>query len=585
MSTSVIEPGARFAGRYRLEERIKDSGGSSLWKAIDEILARAVAVRTFEPGFPRVHEVVTAARAASRLTDPRLTQVFDADDSGERAYVVSEWVVGETLEQMLAKAPLEPGRATTLLYEAAEALSAAHAAGLAHLCLSPRDLVWTTGGTVKVLGVATDAVLADHYSDSPASVDTRGLGSMLYAALTAHWPGEPSRSSLPAAPTAGASASGSGSQSGAHENATTVTTPDGDPKANVTTPDEPASASLLAPRLVQAGVPSAVDDIVCRSLGLPAPASGPDAEALRTPSDFAGALRRVPRTPLPLFAGLGTAPTPRPPAPTRATAAYHQPPAQAQPTQVHSAQPAPAPARSAAPPRPRRSSSGPSTTPPPVQPTTPVGRPSHHGAPRKPMNRGLLGIAAAALTVVVGLSAWALSSGNDHGDKSGKQGNVGHTGQTNSPSEPAATALKPSGVSSIEDSKGDTDSQIGKNLDTLMKGGHGRPWQSAGYHGDNFGNLKNGLGVVFDMGRKVKVDSVRVNTAGVGNAPIELRVGDAKDLGALHVVGKGTSQGATFPIKAEKAASGQYVCIWFTTPVPDRFKAKLSEVTILGSAG
>ncbi|RFU43631.1 hypothetical protein DZF91_00180, partial [Actinomadura logoneensis] len=322
MSTSVIEPGARLAGRYRLEERIKDSGGSSLWKAIDEILARAVAVRTFEPGFPRVREVVTAARAASRLTDPRLTQVFDADDSGERAYVVSEWVVGETLEQMLAKAPLEPGRATTLLFEAAEALTAAHAAGLAHLCLSPRDLVWTTGGTVKVLGVATDAVLADHYSDSPAAVDTRGLGSMLYAALTAHWPGEPSRSSLPAAPTANASGSGASRASGPREDLT-VTTPDRGAAANVTAPDEPPV--LLAPRLVQAGVPSAVDDIVCRSLGLPAPASGPNPEPITTPADFAAALRRVPRTPLPLFAGLGSAPAPAPAAPANTTTAYRQP--------------------------------------------------------------------------------------------------------------------------------------------------------------------------------------------------------------------------------------------------------------------
>ncbi|MFC4908784.1 protein kinase family protein [Actinomadura gamaensis] len=579
MSTSVIEPGARLAGRYRLEERIKDSGGSSLWKAIDEILARAVAVRTFEPGFPRVHEVVTAARAASRLTDPRLTQVFDADDAGERAYVVSEWVVGETLEQMLAKAPLEPGRATTLLYEAAEALSAAHAAGLAHLCLSPRDLVWTTGGTVKVLGVATDAVLADHYSDSPAAVDTRGLGSMLYAALTAHWPGEPSRSSLPAAPTAASKGAGRPGGSAARGPDLNVTTPDAGSKANVTTPDEPAP--LLAPRLVQAGVPSAVDDIVCRSLGLPAPASGPDAQPITTPADFAAALRRVPRTPLPLFAGLGSAPTPRPAAPTHATAAYRQPPpAQAQPAQ------APPPARTAVPPRPRRSPS-PSTSPPPVQPTTPVGRPAHHGAPRKPVNRGLLGIAAAALTVVVGLGAWALSSGGgDDSGKTGKQGGVAHGGQTSSPSQAAPTTLKPVNAFPIED--GDSrDSQFEKNLDLLTSGGgsHSRFWQSATYHGENFGNLLKGIGVVFDLGRKVKVDSVRVNTAGVSGAPMQLRVGDGREIGALHVVGKATSESGAFSIKAEKSATGQYVCVWFTTPVSDGFKAKLSEVTILGTAG
>ncbi|MGK5559129.1 AMP-binding protein, partial [Actinomadura kijaniata] len=188
MSTSVIEPGTRLADRYRLEERIHDAGGSTLWKAVDEILARAVAVRTFDPEFPRIADVITAARTASRLTDPRLTQVFDADDSGENAYVVSEWVAGETLEHMLAKAPLEPGRAATLLYEAAEAIAAAHGAGLTHLCLSPRDLVWTTGGTVKLLGVATDAALRDCASDDPAADDAHGLGAMLYAALTAHRP-------------------------------------------------------------------------------------------------------------------------------------------------------------------------------------------------------------------------------------------------------------------------------------------------------------------------------------------------------------------------------------------------------------
>ncbi|WP_217999868.1 protein kinase family protein, partial [Actinomadura formosensis] len=271
MSTSVIEPGTRLAGRYRLEERISDSGGSSLWRAIDEILARAVAVRTFDPKFPRIAEAVTSARSASRLTDPRLTQVFDADDSGESAYVVSEWVVGENLEAMLGKAPLEPGRAATLLYEAAEALAAAHSAGLSHLCLTPRNLVWTTGGTVKILGVATDAVLGDRHSDDPAAEDARGLGRMLYAALTAHWPGAEDASDLPAAPAA-----------------------DGTPRA---------------PRQVQAGISHAVDAIVCRCLGLG------QGEPLASPADLAKALRGVPRTPLPLFAGLGNAAPPSPPRP------------------------------------------------------------------------------------------------------------------------------------------------------------------------------------------------------------------------------------------------------------------------------
>jgi hypothetical protein len=265
----MIEPGNRLAGRYRLEEVVSQSGGSTLWKAIDEILARAVAVRTFEPDFPRVGEVVTAARAASRLTDPRLTQVFDADDSGESAYVVSEWAVGESLEEMLRKAPLEPGRAATLLHEAAEAIAAAHAAGLAHLCLCPRDLLWTTGGTVKLLGVAVDAELIDKHADDPAREDALALGRMLYAAVTARWPGVPERCRLPEAPK--------------------------------------DDGVWRAPRLVQAGVPQGLDSIICRVLGLPGANGG---QPLNSPAELARALRAVPRTPLPLFTGPALGPPP-----------------------------------------------------------------------------------------------------------------------------------------------------------------------------------------------------------------------------------------------------------------------------------
>jgi serine/threonine protein kinase len=274
LSTSVIEPGTRLAGRYRLDDRVSEAGGSTFWKATDEILARSVAVLTFAPGFPRVHDVVTAARAASRLTDPRLTQVFDADDSGERAYVVSEWVTGETLEDLLGEGPMEPGRAAAFLLEAAEALTSAHSAGLAHLCLTPHNLVWTSGGTVKVTGLGVEAVLSGTTSDAPAPEDTRGLGELLYAALTGHWCGvEGTR--LPNAPTGN----------------------DGRP---------------LPPAQVRRGVPRDLDVITCRSLHIPLYGAQ---EPLSAPSAFAGALAQVPRSPLPFVPLTGSTPpsvVPRP---------------------------------------------------------------------------------------------------------------------------------------------------------------------------------------------------------------------------------------------------------------------------------
>ncbi len=251
MSTFISEPGTRLGGRYRLEDRIAAAGGWAAWKAIDEILARAVTVFTFAPGFPRIREVVTAARAASRLTDARLTQVFDVEDDWDRAYIVMEWAAGEPLDDLLAAGPLEPSRGAQIIAEAAAALSVAHAAGLAHLCLVPGSVRWTPGGGVKIVGLGIDAALAGLTADDPALADTRGLARLLYAALTGHWPG-PDSAVLPTAPVA-----------------------DGLPRS---------------PRQVRAGVPTALDDITCRALFQQDRRGGP---ALTTPGQLAGALMAV----------------------------------------------------------------------------------------------------------------------------------------------------------------------------------------------------------------------------------------------------------------------------------------------------
>src|SRR6201997_998168 len=160
MSTFISEPGTRLGGRYRLEDRVSASTGGAAWKAIDETLARAVTVLTFAPGFPRIAEVVTAARAASRLTDARVAQVFDVEDSGDQAYIVMEWVSGDSLAQLVSDGPLEPGQACSLVAEAARAMAGAHAVGQAHLLLSPQNLRWTRSSGIKITGIGIDAALA-----------------------------------------------------------------------------------------------------------------------------------------------------------------------------------------------------------------------------------------------------------------------------------------------------------------------------------------------------------------------------------------------------------------------------------------
>ena len=200
MSAFIAEPGTRLGGRYRLEDRVSASSGWAAWKAIDETLARPVAALTFARGFPRIGAAVTAARAASRLTDARLAQVFDVQEDRDHAYVVTEWVAGDSLEDLLADGPLDPGQGAEIIAQSAEALAVAHAAGVAHLCLTPaRCGGWPACG-VKITGLGVDAALAGVTDDAPALADTRSLGKLLYGALTAHWPGG-DWPSLPPAPT------------------------------------------------------------------------------------------------------------------------------------------------------------------------------------------------------------------------------------------------------------------------------------------------------------------------------------------------------------------------------------------------
>jgi serine/threonine protein kinase len=194
--------GSRLAGRYRLEVRLGEQYGSSVWRATDEVLARQVAVRTFTPGLACVGEVVAAARAASRLRDQRLVQVFDADDRPEHPYVVTEFPSGAQLGDLLTAGPLTPVHAAEIIAEAADALAVAHMAGLAHLCLTPDSLWCDARAEVKVSGLGTAAALTGAHAADPALADTQGLARLLYAAVTGCWPGE-TQTTLPPAPRSG----------------------------------------------------------------------------------------------------------------------------------------------------------------------------------------------------------------------------------------------------------------------------------------------------------------------------------------------------------------------------------------------
>jgi eukaryotic-like serine/threonine-protein kinase len=174
--------GEVLAERYQLEEHVNnDSLGRQMWRGVDVILRRPVAVVLRYPGGESAGEMLSAAVSASRIVHPHLVGVYDAIDEGDRAYVVREWVDGSSLRELVADGPLDPGRAATIACAVADAIAAIHATGMAHGNIHP--------GTVLIAGDGR-VVLTDARADEATTpeADLRAIGAVLYCALTGHWP-------------------------------------------------------------------------------------------------------------------------------------------------------------------------------------------------------------------------------------------------------------------------------------------------------------------------------------------------------------------------------------------------------------
>ncbi|WP_431679671.1 protein kinase family protein [Kitasatospora sp. KL5] len=181
--------GDKIGGRYRLEECITQSETFSSWRAVDEKLRRAVGVHLMAAGHRRAKAVLTAARAAALLNDPRFVQVLDAVQEGDLVYVVREWLPDASdLAHLLSDGPMEPYDAYQMVRQVTDAVAAAHRRGQAHLRLTPRCVLRTDTGQYRINGIAVDAALRGLPTEEAERTDTRAIGALLFAALTHRWP-------------------------------------------------------------------------------------------------------------------------------------------------------------------------------------------------------------------------------------------------------------------------------------------------------------------------------------------------------------------------------------------------------------
>ncbi len=167
-SAGVVEAGRLLAGRYRLEELVASGGMAQVWRGTDEILRRQVAVKLLHPHLAADGSFVTRFRqeavAAARLAHPGIVAIYDTCSEAGTEAIVMELVPGRTLRERIDdQAPIDPWQAAGLAAQVAEALDAAHRAGLVHRDIKPANVLLAGDGRVKVadFGIAKAAEGAD----------------------------------------------------------------------------------------------------------------------------------------------------------------------------------------------------------------------------------------------------------------------------------------------------------------------------------------------------------------------------------------------------------------------------------------
>ncbi len=162
----TMEPGTVYGNRYTLDELIAVGGMGEVWKATDKVLGRTVAIKLLsanlatQPGFEeRFRE---EARHTALLSHPNIATVYDYGETDGASWLVMEFVEGEPLSAIIRdEGPQSPRRTAMVVGQCAEALQAAHEAGVIHRDVKPANIMVRPDGVVKLtdfgIARATDA--------------------------------------------------------------------------------------------------------------------------------------------------------------------------------------------------------------------------------------------------------------------------------------------------------------------------------------------------------------------------------------------------------------------------------------------
>lgn len=518
------------ADRYALDRELSVATelGTREFRGHDLTLDRPVRVRTLPAGDTRAEEFLDAARRAAMITDPRIPRILDAGtdltaaDGTATVFVVEEFVEGRSMSDLLRSGPMKPAAVRALVGEVASALDVAARRGLHHTRLTPDDVVLGPDGVVRVRGVGIEAALEiDPPALSPARAAVLANRADAVALVALVYAGLVARwPALEAlAPHAGLPQS---------------PTADGEP---------------LPPKDIRPDVPNDLDTLCSVTFG-------PHEDGPRDPAELA--LQLAPWTMAPWEETLRR---------MRGEAATKEF---------------------------RGRLKNRDEVVPEEEPPVPFTRPHTTARPPRDDSRLVLAIVGAVIVVGLVLALWQLSR-IAVPDIPTSAASAPAPATTSAPAATSAPAVSPSAatpppvtpivlpVASIAalDPQGGGESSA--TAPRAIDGDPGTAWESQRYNSATFAGLKDGMGLVLDLGVEADVSQVQLTDGGDGGS-VSLLTAPGPALDGSTPVASAPAGGAQTLTPAQPVRS-RYLVVWFTElPTTDGvFRARVAEIAVTGT--